>query len=235
MDYLAAYMRQVPTGFHNRRFDNSFSSSIAAASLPSAADFMATHRQPIGNPSATHRQRIRQQQLLTLDECWALYASKSKDAKYFTVSKDEFEFHWWITAQQFRDKQPAQFLTDCIATVTEFFMIPHPGVLMFTYRLAFGTGQLSLWHFRKVSDITIRTWNDVERVSLTTFPAKLLPPAVDTLKSIRELQDALTNFQTFANYYGSASLQQFAHAACGFLDAGLHQLHVNDSDACTLL
>ena len=224
MNYLASYMRQVPTGLHARGFDNNYSSSIAAASLQSAADFMASHRQ-----------RVIEHQLLTLDDCWASYASCPKDAKYFTVTKDEFEFHWWITSPQFRSKQPAQFLTDCITTVPEFFMVPHPGVLMFTYRLAFGSGQLSLWHFRKVTDSLIRTWNDTDRVSLTTFPAKLLPPPVGKLTSLRDLQDALTNFQSFANYYGSASLQQFAHAARSFLDAGLRQLHVVDSDTSTLL
>ena len=53
--------------------------------------------------------------------------------------------------------------------------------------------------------------------------------------SIRDLQDALTNFQSVANYCGSASLQQFAHAARGFLDTGPRQLHMVDSDASTLL
>ena len=224
IENLASFMRQVPSGFQSNEFDDNYKSSLANASLHSAVEFMATHRQ-----------RIRETALLTLDDCWAAYSNMSKDAKYFTVSNDEFEFHWWITAARFRSKQPAQFLTDCIATVPQFFMLPHPGVMMFVYRLAFGSGQLSVWHFRKVSELELKHWNDTSRLSLTVFPAKLLPPPAGTFKSIRDLQDALTNILTFASYYGSASFQQFAHAAKTFLDTGIRQLQVTDLDTPTLL
>ena len=224
IENLASFMRQVPSGFQSYEFDDNYKSSLANATLHTAVEFMATHRQ-----------RIRESVSLTLDDCWAAYSSMSKDAKYFTVSKDEFEFHWWVTAARFRSKQPAQFLTDCIATVPQFFMLPHPGVMMFVYRLAFGSGQLSVWHFRKVSEYELKHWNDTSRLSLTVFPAKLLPPPVGTFNSIRDLQDALTNILTFASYYGSASFQQFAHAAKTFLDTGIRQLQVTDLDAPTLL
>ncbi len=105
---------------------------------------------------------------------------------------------------------------------------------MFVYRLAFGSGQLSLWHFRKVSYDTIQYWNDTERLSLTVFPAKLLPPVASKFSSIRDLQDALTNVLSFASYYGSPAFQQFAHAAKSFMESGLRLLQVSDADTPAL-
>ena len=170
-----------------------------------------------------HRQQQRCATILTLDAAWEAYDNAPKDKKMFKVSQDEFEFHWWLSSQHYRALTPSQFLTDCIARFPAFNIIPHPAVLMFHFRLAFGSGQLSLWHFRKASQSQLETWNDTTSLSLTLFPRKLTPPAAQQFQTLTELHDALSNIHKVSCYYGSGSYQQFTHAAKHFFEHSLEK------------
>ena len=197
---------------------------LTQASIIQAQEFMLQHRRQQRDTST-----------LTLDEAWEAYDTTPKVTKMFKVSKDEFEFHWWLSSHQYRGLTPTQFLTDCMARFPVFTIIPHPAVLMFHFRLAFGSGQLSLWHFRKASQFQLETWNDREPLSLTTFPAKLTPPAAQQFQTLAELRDALTNIHKVACFYGSATYQQFTHAAKHFFDHSLEKTQLTDADVNDLL
>ena len=222
---LQQFMTQPPptvlAGFASYRATED---DLLQASLDHAQAFMASHR---------HKQR--KILSLTLEEAWEAYDYINKDVKLFKVTQDEFEFHWWLSSQEFRTKTPNQFLNDCMARFPAFSITPHPAVLMFHYRLAFGSGQLSLWHFRKTSSSQLETWNAKDPISLTVFPAKSTPPVAQSFDTITELRDALSNIHKVACFYGSATYQQFTHAAKHFLDQGLDQADLTDADAKDLL
>ena len=59
----------------------------------------------------------------------------------------------------FRTLHPTHCLADMVSKLPSFNIVPHPGVCMFIYRLAFGSGQLSLWHFHRVEGEALRTLN----------------------------------------------------------------------------
>ena len=204
---LEALLQQPPpvTAFGSYE---SVQNSLSAAVLDNAAAFMLNHRN-----------RARKTHSMTLEEAWEAYDLTPKDNKSFLVTQDEFEFHYWVTNVQFRCQSPTQFLTDCMNRFPSFNIIPHPAVGMFLYRMAFGTGRLSLWHFRKVSQHTLETWNDATPLSLTVFPKKLTPPPAELFTQLIDLRDALENMHKMAAFYGSVTLQVFTNAAKHFFDS----------------
>ena len=197
----------------------SYESQLAQASADNAAAFMLHNRA-----------RRRAAQHLTLEEGWALYQQEVRHPRNFSVNFDEYSFRYWLSCDEYRSRSPTQLLTDFAAKFPDFDIIPHPGFLIAYYRMAFGSGQLSLWHFRKVSRSTLDTWNDKDSLSLTVFPAKLTPPTAGAFTSLADLRDALDNKHKIACHYGSATLQLFTHAAKTFFHQSMHQANLTDAD-----
>ena len=175
--------------------------ALHKASQDSASAFMARNR-------ARARTRI----FANIEECWAAYDSQPKNRKFFTVTRDEFERHWELSNDVFRSFSPTQCLIDAATFLPTIGVIPHPGVLTFASGLAFGTGQLSVWHFRKVSKRVVDSWNDELRLSTTLFPAKLSPPADGTFSTLLELKLAVENLHKYSAYLGSPCFHAFSTA-----------------------